>query len=109
LNTTSPAVFISYASQDAEAAGRICEALQAAGIEVWFDQRELRGGDAWDQSIRKQVKDCALFVPLISANSARFGCRAPGRGRCTKESSRLLRSRAGSILPQGDSKLPQGS
>jgi TolB-like protein/tetratricopeptide (TPR) repeat protein len=69
LNTTSLAVFISYASQDAEAAGRICEALQAAGIEVWFDQRELRGGDAWDQSIRKQVKDCALFVPLISANT----------------------------------------
>jgi TolB-like protein len=69
LNTTSQAVFISYASQDAEAAGRICEALHAAGIEVWFDQRELRGGDAWDQSIRKQVKDCALFVPLISANT----------------------------------------
>src|SRR5476651_443286 len=45
------AVFISYASQDAEAAGRICEALRAAGIEIWFDQSELRGGEAWDQSI----------------------------------------------------------
>ena len=39
------AVFLSYASQDAEAARRICEALRKAGIEVWFDQRELRGGD----------------------------------------------------------------
>src|SRR5579862_1069183 len=66
LNATSRAVFISYASQDAEAAGRICEALQAAGIEVWFDQSELRGGDAWDQSIRKQIKTCALFIPVIS-------------------------------------------
>jgi TolB-like protein len=62
----APAVFISYASQDAEAAGRICEALRAAGIEVWFDQSELRGGDAWDQSIRKQIKTCALFIPVIS-------------------------------------------
>ena len=63
------AVFLSYASQDADAAGRICEALRAAGIEVWFDQSELRGGDAWDRQIRKQIHDCALFVPVISAHS----------------------------------------
>ena len=67
MNTTSRAVFISYASQDAEAAGRICEALRAAGLEVWFDQSELRGGDAWDQQIRRQIHECALFVPVISA------------------------------------------
>jgi TolB-like protein/Tfp pilus assembly protein PilF len=62
----SHAVFLSYASQDAEAAQRICAALRSAGVEVWFDQSELRGGDAWDQSIRKQIKTCALFLPLIS-------------------------------------------
>ena len=68
LPVTEPshAVFLSYASQDAEAAQKICEALRAAGIEVWFDQSELRGGDAWDQSIRKQIKTCALFIPVIS-------------------------------------------
>jgi TolB-like protein/Tfp pilus assembly protein PilF len=60
---------MSYASQDADAAGRISEALRVAGIEVWFDRRELRGGDAWDAAIRKQVKECALFVPLISTNT----------------------------------------
>jgi TolB-like protein/lipoprotein NlpI len=62
----SHAVFLSYASQDAQAAQKICEALRAAGIEVWFDQSELRGGDAWDTSIRKQIKTCVLFVPVIS-------------------------------------------
>src|SRR4051794_37462677 len=66
---TNKAVFLSYASQDAEAARRICEALRAAGVEVWFDQSELRGGDAWDQKIRRQIKECALFVPIISANT----------------------------------------
>jgi TolB-like protein/tetratricopeptide (TPR) repeat protein len=65
----SHAVFLSYASQDAEPAQKICEALRAAGIEVWFDQSELRGGDAWDQSIRKQIKTCALFLPVISRNT----------------------------------------
>jgi tetratricopeptide (TPR) repeat protein len=63
------AVFLSYASQDAEAARRICEALRGTGVEVWFDQSELRGGDAWDQSIRKQIKNCALFVAVISAHT----------------------------------------
>ena len=63
------AAFLSYASQDAEAAQRICEALRAGGIEVWFDQSELRGGDAWDQSIRKQIKTCALFMPIVSRNT----------------------------------------
>ena len=29
----------------------------------------MRGGDAWDQKIRHQIKDCALFVPLISAHT----------------------------------------
>ncbi len=63
------AVFLSYASQDAEEARRICDALRAAGVEVWFDQSELRGGDAWDAKIRKQIRECALFVPVISANT----------------------------------------
>jgi len=63
------AVFLSYASQDAEAAKRIAAALRAAGVEVWFDQNELVGGDAWDQKIRKQIGSCALFVPIISTNT----------------------------------------
>jgi formylglycine-generating enzyme required for sulfatase activity/pimeloyl-ACP methyl ester carboxylesterase len=63
------AVFISYASQDADAAIRICTTLRAANIEVWFDQSELRGGEAWDSSIRRQVKSCRLFLPIISANT----------------------------------------
>jgi TolB-like protein/Tfp pilus assembly protein PilF len=60
---------LSYASGDAAAAERIATSLRAAGIEVWFDQSELRGGDAWDQSIRKQIKTCALFIPIISKNT----------------------------------------
>ncbi|MBS0580078.1 MAG: TIR domain-containing protein [Proteobacteria bacterium] len=67
--SSTRAVFLSYASEDAPAAHRICTALRAAGIEVWFDQSELRGGDAWDALIRRQIKTCALFIPIISSNS----------------------------------------
>ncbi len=73
------AIFLSYSSDDAEAARRICESLRAVGLEVWFDQSELRGGDAWDASIRKQIKECSLFVPIISAstNARSEGCHPP--------------------------------
>ncbi len=70
MTEPSHAVFLSYASQDAEAAQKICDALRAAGIEVFLDQSELRGGDAWDQKIRREIHDCALFIPVISANTA---------------------------------------
>lgn len=69
MTEPSKAVFLSYASQDAAAAQRIGDALRAGGIEVWLDQSELRGGDAWDQKIRYEIRDCALFIPIISAGT----------------------------------------
>jgi TolB-like protein/Tfp pilus assembly protein PilF len=64
------AVFLSYASQDAEAAKRIADALRAAGVEVWFDaEGGLEHGDEWDAKIRRQIKECVLFIAVISANT----------------------------------------
>ena len=64
------AVFLSYASQDAEAARRLCEALRAGGVEVWFDaDGGLEHGDEWDAKIRRQIKECVLFIPVISAST----------------------------------------
>ena len=69
MTEPSHAVFLSYASEDAQAAQRIAQALRGSGIEVWFDQSELRGGDVWDQSIRRQIKTCALFIPIVSRHT----------------------------------------
>src|SRR3954463_15734712 len=63
------AVFLSYAHEDAVAARRIADALRGAGVEVWLDENELRGGDAWDAKIRRQIDACTLFVPIISAHT----------------------------------------
>ena len=82
-------VFLSYASQDAEAAARICEALQAVGVKVWLDKSALRGGDAWDAQIKKRIHDCALFIPVISAHT---NARSEGyfRGEWNLATRRLL-------------------
>ena len=73
MTKSQKAVFLSYASEDTDAAQRICTALQTAGIEVWFDQSELRGGDAWDAAIRQQIRSCGLFIPIISARTCARG------------------------------------
>ena len=61
MAASSKAVFLSYASQDADAARKICDALRGAGIEVWFDQSELVGGDQWDRYL--------AFRDLLRGNS----------------------------------------
>jgi tetratricopeptide (TPR) repeat protein len=62
-------VFLSYASQDAVAAARIGEARREAGVEVWFDRNELRGGDVWHHNIQRQIRECRLFLPIISSGT----------------------------------------
>ena len=69
VSNDSNTIFLSYATQDAAAARRICDALRATGVGVWFDQSELRGGDAWDNAIRQRIKSCALFIAVISRNT----------------------------------------
>ena len=108
------AVFLSYASEDAQAAKRICGALRTAGIEVWFDQSELRGGDVWDSAIRKQIRSCALFIPVISANTnARIEGYFRLEWKLALDRSHLLAPNQPFLLPvaiddtpQSDERLP---
>jgi hypothetical protein len=64
-----PSVFISYASNDRAAARALRDCLAAAGLEVWLDEEELGGGEAWDAKIRNQIRACTYFMPVISATT----------------------------------------
>ena len=64
-----PSVFLSYASEDRQAAQVIRDALPGLGLEVWYDESALDGGDAWDQKIRRQIRECDFFMPVISAQT----------------------------------------
>jgi len=65
----APSVFLSYASEDRLAARNIRDALPSYGLEVWYDESALDGGDAWDQKIRRQIRECDYFMPVISAQT----------------------------------------
>ncbi|MEE8525953.1 MAG: toll/interleukin-1 receptor domain-containing protein [Thermoanaerobaculia bacterium] len=65
----SGAVFLSYASQDREAAVAMKQALESAGVEVWFDRKDLQAGDSWRLQLRTNVQRCGLFLPILSVNA----------------------------------------
>lgn len=65
------AVFISYAKEDLEAVQRLARTLEAGGVEVWFDKDRLEAGDQYDLKIRKHIRNCSYFLPVISRNAER--------------------------------------
>ena len=81
----SHAVFLSYASQGAQVALNICEALRPACIEVWFDQSALR------QAVRLALATAAASAaPLALAQTAPAGQAAPALEEVVVTGSRLL-------------------
>jgi TIR domain len=68
-STRAPTVFLSYASADRESARVLKDALPTFGLEVWYDESDLGGGEIWDQKIRKQIRECDYFMPVISAQT----------------------------------------
>lgn len=69
MSGVGQAVFLSYAAPDEAATQRLASALRAASIEVWFHLDEIRTGNDWDRTVRKQIRECALFVPVVSAQT----------------------------------------
>ncbi|HEV7515691.1 MAG TPA: toll/interleukin-1 receptor domain-containing protein [Thermoanaerobaculia bacterium] len=63
------AIFLSYAKEDLDVVGRLAQGLRAAGLEVWFDRRDLQPGEAWDSVIRREIGRCSLFLPVISRHA----------------------------------------
>ncbi|MCX6223360.1 MAG: toll/interleukin-1 receptor domain-containing protein [Bacteroidia bacterium] len=50
-------IFISYASEDREAANQLFEEIRSIGLPVWLDKRALKAGEEWeslDQRPRRQ-------------------------------------------------------
>jgi len=61
-------IFISYANEDRERAGRLANALESCGWTVWWD-RKIIAGQAFDQAIERQLETAKCVVVLWSRNS----------------------------------------
>jgi hypothetical protein len=65
-NDAQGAIFVSYASEDREAAKAVVQMLEEQRIPVWYDRQRLAGGTNWDQRIEQAISGCAYFMPLVS-------------------------------------------
>ena len=69
------AVFISYAREDQDIAKRLSELFDKSGVKVWFDRKQLRSGEQWNDEIQAGIQGCAVFIPVISRHSTRAELR----------------------------------
>jgi hypothetical protein len=68
-------VFLSYAREDQAIATEVAARISNNGPPVWFDRRELGAGDDWDRKIKRNIRQAAVFVPLLSRATLREGPR----------------------------------
>ena len=65
------AVFVSYAKEDLAAVQALQRSFEALGIDVWFDKDRLEAGDLYDQKIKRNIRSCSYFMPVISRTTVR--------------------------------------
>lgn len=61
-------IFISYASPNRAFALRLADNLDRF-FDVWIDREGLEGGVAWENRIDQAIKDCGLFLVIVSPES----------------------------------------
>jgi hypothetical protein len=65
-----PHVYLAHASEDHETLARpLAEKLMANGIEVWFDEWEIRPGDSLRRKMEAGLANCTHFVVLLTPHS----------------------------------------
>src|SRR5688572_10758931 len=62
-------IFISYASGDRPFAWRLADALEARGWSVWWDHRNLRGGQHFDRIIEEAISNAGVVIVVWSQHS----------------------------------------
>jgi TolB-like protein len=67
-NEVRPTAFLSYARADQERATKLAKALEAAGLDLWWDA-QIEGGAAFARSIEAALDSCNAVVVLWSRAS----------------------------------------
>lgn len=89
----SAKVFVTHSQHDIEFARRLCSDLASQSLEIWFDDRTLKGGERLAEEINRGLAWCDVYVPIISRaslaskwcweemNAALALCNLPTRGK----------------------------
>jgi hypothetical protein len=91
----APLVFLSYASEDEAAVNALYSQLQARGIRVWQDRKNLRGGDNWDRVLKHVIAKDVDYVVVAQSKTmwSREGVYGEEIAAALKRKERLLAHR----------------
>lgn len=64
-------IFISYSRADNKIAEQLYTELKERGLKVWYDKTNLGLADDFKSEIRRAIRTCSLFVPILSDNIAK--------------------------------------
>jgi len=95
-------VFISYASQDAADASRICSALEKARLPCWIAPRDVRAGQPYAAAIVEAINACRMMVLVLtkSAIDSPHVLREVERASSKKRPVLSIRLDAAPLLPE---------
>ena len=69
-DNTPPRLYLAHASEDHHTLARpLAEKLMAAGIQVWFDEWEIRAGDSLRRKMEEGLASCTHFLVLLTPHS----------------------------------------
>ena len=72
---TSPIeIFLSHANKDKKIAKKLADELNQYGLKIFVAHEDIKIGDKWESILFNKIKECDLFVALLSENfhSARY-------------------------------------
>lgn len=61
-------IFLSHANKDKKIAKNLADELSNYGLKIFVAHEDIKVGDKWESSLFNKIKDCDLFVALLSEN-----------------------------------------
>lgn len=65
-----PGVFVSYVREDAASVDRLVRGLEANGVKIWIDRKNLLPGYRWADAVRRGISEGEFFLACFSENYA---------------------------------------
>jgi hypothetical protein len=62
-------VFISHSSKDEALTTKVVSSLEQAGLDVWYDQREIMPGDNWADKVAQGLRESDAMVVLFTPSA----------------------------------------
>jgi TolB-like protein len=101
VGTVAPALFISYASQDAAVADTVVGALERAGLKCWIAPRDVVPGALYADEIVRAINEARVVVVILSEQAVASPHVGKEIERASSKRRRIVALRTGAVsLPR---------